>query len=371
MTLEAELLEAVYASPDSDEPREALADWWLERGNPRGEFLAAQLRRHRSDGVPWSRRRTPIAPAEQPSDPQALRTWFGPTFARHGVQFDRGFPASVGWHDASRADELGFRTARAMSFHHAVPASATRILREPALNNVEAVSLQRIQAAHYDDLQHMTGTLRRLGVSHALLVDDFAFERLPPVELLSLGWSRTDPWMLAQLRTIAVPKLSMGTINRIPFDRFLRAIHGDVQLLHLGVWSGGLVFERTPDGMTPRLRAPGGASGVSLAILRWLHAQRPDGALQDLITTGESPNAYVIEENELRATALLRELPAAPLMVIYREQVIPLPHVAQLPPLPELWLPRGPIRALEVEAHPQIGVRAAFVKNVRIGNYAQ
>jgi uncharacterized protein (TIGR02996 family) len=40
-TLES-LLAGVYADPTSDGPRLVLADWLLERGDPRGEFIAAQ-----------------------------------------------------------------------------------------------------------------------------------------------------------------------------------------------------------------------------------------------------------------------------------------------------------------------------------------
>jgi uncharacterized protein (TIGR02996 family) len=38
------LLEAVLADPDDDGPRLALADWLMERDDPRGEFIAVQCR---------------------------------------------------------------------------------------------------------------------------------------------------------------------------------------------------------------------------------------------------------------------------------------------------------------------------------------
>jgi uncharacterized protein (TIGR02996 family) len=43
-TVKRELLAAVRAEPDADEPRMILADWHMERGNPRGEFIAAMCR---------------------------------------------------------------------------------------------------------------------------------------------------------------------------------------------------------------------------------------------------------------------------------------------------------------------------------------
>jgi uncharacterized protein (TIGR02996 family) len=46
---ERELFAAVYAAPDDDGPRAVLSDFLSERGDPRGEFIALQLRRTRTD----------------------------------------------------------------------------------------------------------------------------------------------------------------------------------------------------------------------------------------------------------------------------------------------------------------------------------
>ncbi len=50
-----ELLAAVIADPDDDEPRIVLADWYLEKGDPRGEFIAGQCRLARSGLSPAAR----------------------------------------------------------------------------------------------------------------------------------------------------------------------------------------------------------------------------------------------------------------------------------------------------------------------------
>jgi uncharacterized protein (TIGR02996 family) len=42
------LFAAVYAAPDSDGPRAVLADYLLEQGDPRGEFIALQLAKQKS-----------------------------------------------------------------------------------------------------------------------------------------------------------------------------------------------------------------------------------------------------------------------------------------------------------------------------------
>jgi len=46
------LLELVLESFEDDAPREVIADYWLERGDPRGTFVTTQLRMSRSDGEP-------------------------------------------------------------------------------------------------------------------------------------------------------------------------------------------------------------------------------------------------------------------------------------------------------------------------------
>ena len=49
MESDAALWQAVYDAPDDDAPREVLADVLQERGDPRGELIALQLREHRGD----------------------------------------------------------------------------------------------------------------------------------------------------------------------------------------------------------------------------------------------------------------------------------------------------------------------------------
>lgn len=51
------LFAAVYAAPDADEPRAVLADALQEAGDPRGEFIALQLREHRGDSSDELRQR--------------------------------------------------------------------------------------------------------------------------------------------------------------------------------------------------------------------------------------------------------------------------------------------------------------------------
>ncbi|MEO8845868.1 MAG: TIGR02996 domain-containing protein [Kofleriaceae bacterium] len=66
------LFAAIYASPDADEPREILADALQEAGDPRGEFIALQLREHRGDPSEELRDRAQELVA------QHGKTWLGP-----------------------------------------------------------------------------------------------------------------------------------------------------------------------------------------------------------------------------------------------------------------------------------------------------
>ena len=84
---EAELLAAIYADPAADEPRVVYADWLQERGDPRGEFIALQLRPSRGDLE--HRREAELLEAH-------WERWIRPlSVARAHGTFERGFLARV------------------------------------------------------------------------------------------------------------------------------------------------------------------------------------------------------------------------------------------------------------------------------------
>jgi len=87
-------VEAVYAAPDDDAPRRALADSLTAAGDPRGPFIATQLAQARGEKVPK---------AEVAAARAALRAhgkaWLAPLTDRgvivaSTVKWARGFPAS-------------------------------------------------------------------------------------------------------------------------------------------------------------------------------------------------------------------------------------------------------------------------------------
>jgi len=82
----AELLAAVYADPDRDEPRLVFADWLSSRGDPWGEFIILQVGRARS--------RSPVSARESELLTRHAAQWSGALRGVLGADswaFERGF----------------------------------------------------------------------------------------------------------------------------------------------------------------------------------------------------------------------------------------------------------------------------------------
>ena len=80
-----QLLSAIYEAPDDDTPRQIYADWLLERGDVRGEFIALQLQRHQ--GRPQAKRERALLR-------EHVRSWLGalePVIDPRFAVFERGF----------------------------------------------------------------------------------------------------------------------------------------------------------------------------------------------------------------------------------------------------------------------------------------
>lgn len=89
-------LDAVLAAPDDDLPRRVLADWLLERGDLRGEFIACQL-----DGSSAAGKRAHALLAAHEL------TWLAPLpVAIERWTFARGFLSHVRARDVAAAEAL-------------------------------------------------------------------------------------------------------------------------------------------------------------------------------------------------------------------------------------------------------------------------
>jgi uncharacterized protein (TIGR02996 family) len=139
---EAELLAAVYENPDRDEPRLVYADWLLERGNPRGELIVLQCKRHRGET---------LAPAEEKRERALLakhaRAWHGPlSEVLKGSRFRRGFVESgvllprTPRAAAAAINHPAWATVRKLDLHlYCRDQNAVDILVQPALRGLRVL----------------------------------------------------------------------------------------------------------------------------------------------------------------------------------------------------------------------------------------
>lgn len=84
-----DFLAEIYENPGDDQLRQVFADWLLEQGDPRGEFINLQLAKTKTTA---SRRREATLLRE------LGRRWLGalePVVLKDGVVFERGFPAAL------------------------------------------------------------------------------------------------------------------------------------------------------------------------------------------------------------------------------------------------------------------------------------
>lgn len=139
---EAALLSAIYADPDDDGARLVYSDLLLERGDPRGEFIALQCKKQ-------------PAPQDEERIRELLKehesAWVGPLapVLLKGVVFRRGFPAEgrVGFHDAKGAEKYGshpaWATFESLDYPHLTTAKDQKQHAQhvdPAMRNLRAIS---------------------------------------------------------------------------------------------------------------------------------------------------------------------------------------------------------------------------------------
>jgi uncharacterized protein (TIGR02996 family) len=123
------MLRAVYDAPDDDGPRAVLADYLQEQGDPRGEFIALQLREASGDATPE------IVDRAQELAKAHAKAWFGalrPIVYR--AEFRRGFLA--------RLELAGSWSSSKWQQHVADPALST--LEELLVGQATGAELRRM-----------------------------------------------------------------------------------------------------------------------------------------------------------------------------------------------------------------------------------
>lgn len=115
------LSEAVCAAPDDDAPRMQLADFWIARGEPRGEFVRAQLAGHEAQA-------------------QDL-------LARHGAEWTDGLPVAT----QGRVYHRGFLAEARVE---CAPFALTKSVDNPAWNLLRVLHLSTHSGAESELLKH-------------------------------------------------------------------------------------------------------------------------------------------------------------------------------------------------------------------------
>lgn len=213
-----ELLAAVYESPEDDAPRAVYADFLLERGDPRGEFIASQLSTARAK--PYQRQREHELLAEHRA------AWVAPLGVVDSVQvtFERGFPAKV-----------GFGTYNL----HAAWSTVHTCHTPPHDDRCHTRGLRTITGAHNDDIHSVAKLTRPLAIrsfrwahGHPTLAPEgyAAFIRisvLPHLEHLILD---------AQIVGLVTNPVWLDWIWAAPCTQRLQHLTIPTQLDALGAW---------------------------------------------------------------------------------------------------------------------------------------
>jgi uncharacterized protein (TIGR02996 family) len=206
-----DLLAAIYANPDDDQSRLVYADWLLERGDPRGEFIALQVRRHRGEAVSEEDEKR-----EAQLVKKHMKDWLGPIYGvtrKDNNVFARGFleecvfqprnPAS-----ALAADQPGWATVRDLEVSNGgTNDSGESVLARPAMR-------------HMRILRHCDGPL----LEAILEQPDFELEELHLAWFGSRrrGYDENEPWerLLAGKGLPRLKRLVLGHEIYLELSRF-------------------------------------------------------------------------------------------------------------------------------------------------------
>lgn len=201
-----QLSEAVCAAPDDDAPRMQLADFWIARNEPRGQFIRAQLAGHET---------------------QAQRL-----LARHGAEWTDGLPVE----SEGRVYHRGFLSEAHVDCS---PAALRASFDNPAWKLLTALSIRTHSGAEGELLRHaQLDSLRRIsgvdggviqtsgfprGISH-LHVRSRPDDCPPSIEELEIETSRFDDlWTFSGQRRPHLKLLSV-TVNNDPQGADLMSI---------------------------------------------------------------------------------------------------------------------------------------------------
>jgi uncharacterized protein (TIGR02996 family) len=179
-SVEAELLADVVAHPDDDGPRLVLADWWTQRGDPRGEFVVAACAASRESrpGGDWRLH------ARYASRADALRKQYEADWLAAlgipgaGVTWDRGFVERLSVNATPTHTAALYRQPlRALWLH----GDAATALGKPWPSSLDALVVWRDQLAAIAQ-SALASRLRTLDL-HGCALGDAGIHRLAALAL--------------------------------------------------------------------------------------------------------------------------------------------------------------------------------------------
>ncbi|MEN0067970.1 MAG: TIGR02996 domain-containing protein [Myxococcota bacterium] len=240
-----ELLHAIFADPDDDEPRAVLADLLVEAGDPRGPFIQRQLA---SDDV------------EIPIDlREAFALWFGEDFLGHASpKFRRGFPETVELRSHLRklVGAPGFQTVRRLA-----------VLRRPRTLDVLSALFAHPVCEHIRQVQLPHEVLPALVGGPAVVSVDIGkfqdwhlegigatLEQLPTVTRVTLGRAPTMTDRLSYLRVREIRIEGVELVSKVLVKGILQGLAPEVAQIDIEQkwpWSPlgeSVSFQRTSEG---------------------------------------------------------------------------------------------------------------------------
>ncbi|MFO0555321.1 MAG: TIGR02996 domain-containing protein [Polyangiaceae bacterium] len=361
---EATLFQAVYDAPDDDEPREVLADWLAQRGDPRGEFISLQLAIVRDpDKVTKAMRGREKALLSEYGRAWAgiLDSWLDSA----GRVFERGFlgrarlaPKLTGEALKRAMQHTGWATIRELTltwethrhFDEVLPSSPLKSLRD--LLDVEGKTAARIlgtrakspttyppieglgiTAFHYleaDELAILAGDtgIRRLTIEGDDLRHFQGSPLLSHLRTLTLINSRSIATQHAQIvsEAPALETLQFGEMGVVA--KFQRADHPQLGHVELSWSDYDTLWEKdATDSLIRTIEALAGAELETAIVLpdsRWgataLHRTMVDEALTKLkqgvrveLPWATQPSSTHTEEDRAAGSVVLLELEGAEL----------------------------------------------------------
>lgn len=300
--IEDELLAAIYAAPDDDEPRFVYMDWLLQRDDPRGELMSLQLARRQGPLTRWQawRERELIA-----SNKELLLGALAPVVER--ASFERGFPERVNV----------FRRVNAIGSVVGSPAWAT--VRSIRIDYFLHLSEGGLLDAFYALLTHPTlSSLRELVSIPVWQASGLVDRGLAPVERLVLSLHNDTPaHILALVRRMpALRSLGLHGAGWEVAEAWLDGAISHVRRLEVEQrWSnGGLValqLRQTPSGVDGSLAvaSPEMDQGNLLSLLDRHLRRAPLQAVQEVDLRELNAGRPLAPANERAFSAVLAQMP--------------------------------------------------------------